>query len=125
MRRGFLGARRSVWFAAAHALDSQLAHQTLHGATGHRDTFAFELEPDLASAVDPEVRLVDASGLASEPGRSGALPCTSDVLHATPPVESFIGGHLPNTRRSFIRRLTGEIGTPPTRAAELKTRVGV
>jgi len=46
--------------AAAHALQPELAHQALDGATCHRNTFAVELAPDLLDAIDLVVGLPDA-----------------------------------------------------------------
>jgi hypothetical protein len=54
--------------AAADPFQAQLAHQPLHGAASHGDSFAVQLPPDLAGAVDAEVLGVDPGDLGPEPG---------------------------------------------------------
>ena len=62
-RRLILGDRRAPGLAAADAGKAQLTHETGDGAAGHDDPFAPQLAPELAGAVDAEVRSVDTGDL--------------------------------------------------------------
>ena len=61
--RGRVGDRGPLDLAAAGTDQTQVAHQPLHGAPGHRDAFPVQLQPHLPRAVDPEVLLVDPADL--------------------------------------------------------------
>jgi hypothetical protein len=68
---------------AAHGTAKpQLAHEALHRATSDHDALAVQLTPELASAVDAEVRGVNATDVSLQLGvaelaAQGGLDLTS------------------------------------------------
>jgi len=65
-RGGLVGDGGPGLLAAHGAAQAHLPHQALHRATGHCDGFPRELAPDLASTVNPEVRLAHPPDLLHE-----------------------------------------------------------
>jgi hypothetical protein len=61
--RQLVRRRCSAGLAAHGTTKTQVTHQALDGAPGDHDPLAVELTPDLASAVDAEVRGVDPGDL--------------------------------------------------------------
>src|SRR4051794_5678742 len=65
--RRFVADRRLHRLAADRAVKSHLLHQPRRRAAGDRDPLAAQLSPDLAHAVDPEVRLPDPADFRPKP----------------------------------------------------------
>lgn len=62
-RRGFVADRRAHRLAPDYALQAQVAHQPLNGASRDGEALAVHLSPDLAHTVNAEVLGKDAQHL--------------------------------------------------------------